>query len=179
MNTCAFTGHRPSHFHFQYDEQHPDCLALKDCMRTEIMKLVERGIMTFLSGMALGVDTWGAEIILELKPQHPRLKLIAVIPCETQANKWSDKQRERYFTLLAQCDEEIYVSRRYTRSCMFDRNRYLVNHSDILLAIYDGDSKGGTAYTVRYAQEKKREVIIIPAFACYPCIDINEFLVRE
>lgn len=179
MSICALTGHRPAHFHFQYNELHPDCLALKDCMRIEIIKLVERGVTTFLSGMALGVDTWGTEIILGLKPQNPHLKLVAVIPCETQANKWSEMQREHYFNLLAQCDDEIYISRRYTTSCMFARNRYLVNHSSILLAVYDEGSKGGTAYTVRYAQDKKREMIILPAHTCYPSIDIDELLIRE
>jgi uncharacterized phage-like protein YoqJ len=44
---------------------------------------------------------------------------------------------------------------------MLERNRYMVDHAAYLLAVYDGGNKGGTAYTVRYAREKKREIIVI------------------
>ena len=49
----------------------------------------------------------------------------------------------------------------YTPECMLERNRYLVDHADYLIAVYDGGGKGGTAYTVRYAREKKKEIIVI------------------
>lgn len=171
---CAFTGHRPAHFSFGYDEQHPDCVELKGIIRTNVIKLIESGVTTFLSGMALGVDIWGAEAALELKTKYPHLRLISVLPCETQAVRWSVAQRERYYDILAQCDEEVFISHRYTPSCMLDRNRYLVDHAAYLLAVYDESGKGGTAYTIKYANQKGREVIIIPAVNCRKAIDIEE-----
>ena len=160
-STCAFTGHRPTHFKFGYHEEHPDCIRLKLVMLEQISALIDNGVTTFLTGMALGVDTWCAELILALKKEKPELRLIAVLPCETQANKWSAEQRERYFNILANCDETVYVSRRYTSQCMFMRNRWLVDHASFVLAVYNGAAKGGTAYTVRYAQSKQRAVIVI------------------
>lgn len=44
---------------------------------------------------------------------------------------------------------------------MFRRNRWLIDHANFVLAVYNGLPKGGTAYTVNYAYEKKRAVIII------------------
>lgn len=44
---------------------------------------------------------------------------------------------------------------------MFRRNRWLIDHANFVLAVYNGSSKGGTAYTINYAYEKKRAVIII------------------
>ena len=38
--------------------------------------------------------------------------------------------------------------------------RLMVDNADTLIAIYNGDSKGGTAYTVRYAQEGGKEIVI-------------------
>ena len=159
--TCAFTGHRPSSFSFGYDEENAHCQKLKLLMASQTMLLIESGVSTFFTGMALGVDTWGAEMILEFKKQRPDLQLIAVLPCETQANKWSVEQRERYFDTLAECDDVITLNARYTPQCMLERNRYMVDHAQYLLAVYDGGAKGGTAYTVRYAREKKREIIVI------------------
>ena len=166
QNSCALTGHRPAYFPFKYDESHPNCIALKEAMRLEVIRLVKKSITTFYSGMALGVDTWGAEIILELKKQYPQLSLIAVSPCETQANHWSAQQRERYFNLLPRCDDVIYISRQYTPSCMLERNRYMVDHSQYLIAVYSGQDKSGTAYTVKYAKQNKRDVIMISSSNC-------------
>ena len=55
----------------------------------------------------------------------------------------------------------IYVNREYSKGCMLDRNRYLVDHAACLLAIYNGEWRGGTAMTVRYAGKLGREVIIL------------------
>jgi uncharacterized phage-like protein YoqJ len=163
MNTvaCAFAGHRPVKFSFGYNEGDERCKALKLVIAQQTMLLIKSGVSTFFTGMALGVDTWGAEIILEFKKQRPDLQLIAVLPCEEQANKWSPEQRERYFNLLPECDDVITLNGHYTPECMLERNRFMVDHAEYLLAVYDGGGKGGTAYTVHYAQEKKREIITI------------------
>ena len=159
--SCTFTGHRPSSFSFGYDEEHPDCGKIKTLMTTQVLALIENGVTTFLTGMALGVDIWGAEIVLACKKHYPNIRLIAVIPCETQANRWSVEQRERYFNILADCDETIYISRHYTSSCMFQRNRWMVDHASFVIAVYNGNAKGGTAYTVDYARKTNRAVIQI------------------
>lgn len=44
---------------------------------------------------------------------------------------------------------------------MLERNRFLVDHTDLLLAVYNGEQRGGTAATVRYAQEKKHNTILL------------------
>ncbi|NLO86494.1 MAG: DUF1273 domain-containing protein [Clostridiales bacterium] len=162
-NACAFTGHRPTHFHFQYNEEHPDCIAIKQAMNKEVCSLIEKGVTTFYSGMAQGVDMWGAELILALKRQVPKLKLIAALPCETQANRWSINQRDRYNAILSLCDETIYVSRPYTQTCMFKRNRYMVDHAQNLIAVYDNQDHGGTAYTIKYAKNLQRNLILLPS----------------
>ena len=100
----------------------------------------ERRIL-FLTGMAQGVDQWAAEIVLAMKRSYPHIQLIAVLPCETQANKWSQEQRERYFNTLAVCDDVITLNARYTPQCMLERNRYMVDHAGYLLAVYDGGEK--------------------------------------
>lgn len=159
--TCAFTGHRPSSYRFGYDEEHPDCATIKILMTTQIAALIDNGVRTFLTGMALGADIWGAELVLRFKKEYPDIQLIAVLPCETQADKWSVEQRERYFNILAECDETVYVSRHYTSDCMFKRNRWLIDHASFVIAVFNGSPKGGTAYTVHYAHSKHRAVITI------------------
>ena len=44
---------------------------------------------------------------------------------------------------------------------MLDRNRFLVEHAAVLLAVYNGAKRSGTGATVNYARKMNREIIII------------------
>ena len=79
MKTCAFTGHRPKGL--GYPESDERCAALKEKLRSLIVKLIEEeGVTHFISGMAQGVDMYTAEIVLELKKQYPQITLECAIP---------------------------------------------------------------------------------------------------
>jgi len=159
--TCAFTGHRPKSFPWGYDESAPGCVLLKEVLAVQISALAEQGVTDFLSGMAQGVDLWCAQIVLDLKKKNPALKLHANLPCEGQESKWSVSAREIYHSILEQADEVVYVGQEYSKDCMLKRNRYLVDHSSILLAVYNGTRRSGTGATVRYAQQLNREIVMI------------------
>ncbi len=158
---CAFTGHRPKKFPWGYDEADARCVTLKQTLAKQIAKLVDAGYTDFLSGMAEGTDTWAALAVLALKKEHPALKLHCVLPCEGQSDQWSASARELYSSILEQADNIVYVSREYSKDCMLKRNRYLVDHVSCLLAVYNGEQRGGTAMTVRYARKREREIIIV------------------
>ena len=165
MNTaCAFTGHRPSKFPWRYDETDSRCVALKEELTGQITKLAEAGVTDFFSGMAEGTDTYCAQIVLDLRRKNPALNLHCVLPCEGQADRWSDSARERYHMIVARDDFVDYVSRKYYDGCMLARNRRLVDQAGILLAVYNGERRGGTAATVRYARKAGREIIMIDPF---------------
>lgn len=138
-NVCAFTGHRPQNLTFGFNESDEKCVALKKCVRQLIVELIEQhNVTAFISGMAIGVDMYAAEIVLELKAEYPYITLECAIPCETQAAKWSEPLRDRYYRIAELCDKETMLQTHYTPDCMKKRNRYMVDQCDILLAVWDG-----------------------------------------
>lgn len=160
-NSCAFTGHRPSKFPWKYDETDSRCVALKAVLEDQIAALVNAGFTQFLSGMAEATDTWCALSVLSLREKNPAIKLHCILPCKEQADKWSASSRDLYHSILERADSIVYVSRSYYKNCMLDRNRFLVDHAAALLAVYNGERRGGTAATMRYAQKMGREIIVI------------------
>jgi len=107
MKTYVFTGHRLQHLPFGMNENDERCVRLKEILKEEIINLIEAENVThFITGMALGVDLYAAEIVLDLKARYPNITLESAIPCETQAVKWSMAQRERYYNIAAQCDKK-------------------------------------------------------------------------
>lgn len=157
---CCFTGHRPEKLPWGYNEADPRCLSLKRRLAESVERAYEEGKRHFICGMALGADFYFCEAVLALRERHPGVTLEAAIPCEEQAARWREQDRNRYFDLVERSDQETMVSRRYDRDCMLRRNRYMVDHASKLIAVYDG-TLGGTMYTVGYAMKRKLEVEIL------------------
>ena len=158
--TCCFTGHRPDKLPWGFDERDPRCLALKRSMARELEGLYRRGFRHFISGMAQGCDLYFAESALALREQHPDLTVEGAVPFPAQADHWRPDQRLRWRDILDRCDLETMVQQHYDRFCMFRRDRYMVDRSAAVLAVFDGTA-GGTQYTLNYAMEQKLEILLL------------------
>lgn len=145
---CALTGHRVLAADFSYER-----------LRAALRALAECGTRTFLCGMALGFDLACAGEVLALRPAFD-VRLVACIPCADQSAHYPRARREQYERILADCDERVVLYDHYVDGCMFERNRYMVDRCDRLLA-YLVAPRGGTYYTVRYAQKKGKQVLFL------------------
>ena len=152
-NGCCFTGHRPKSLPFGNDEGAPGCERLKELLRENIERqITENGITHFI--------IYAAEIVLQLKEKYPHITLECAIPCETQANRWNDSWRNRYFDIIYRADAAKTLQTHYTYDCMMKRNKYMVDNSDVVIAVWNGE-KSGTGNTVRYAESCGKSIIII------------------
>lgn len=134
---------------------------MKDKLTEQIAALADAGITNFLSGMAQATDTWAALSVLSLRENNPALKLHCILPCVGQDAKWPTASRQVYRSILEQADSIIFVNRADKKNCMLERNRFLVSYASVVLAVYNGERRGGTAATVRYARKLGRELFII------------------
>ncbi len=148
--SCCFSGHRALP-----REERP---AVEAALEREIENLICRGVVDFLAGGALGFDTMAAKAVLRVKEHWPKIRLSLILPCKDQDKNWAHKDKEEYRRLLAYADEVTILTEHYQEGCMQLRNRYMVDESQYLIC-YHKSKTGGTAYTVRYAKEKNREII--------------------
>lgn len=144
--TVAFTGHRT------YDG------SADAALRVVVRELYDRGMRTFLCGMAVGFDLAAATAVLACRGSMPGIELFAILPFEEQAKRFSGSDRELFRQVLAAADHTVVLSPAYHPGCYAVRNNYLVDHASVVVAWYDG-CPGGTAYTVRRASKHRREVI--------------------
>ncbi|HIT02828.1 MAG TPA: DUF1273 family protein [Candidatus Enterenecus merdae] len=158
--TCCFTGHRPGKLPWGWDEDDPRCQDLKGSIARELDGLYRRGYRHFLSGMAQGCDLYFAEAVLALRQARPDVTLEGAVPFPGQADRWPPQDRLRWRAVLDACDVETVVQQRYDRFCMLRRDRYLVDRSGCILAVFDG-SPGGTRYTLNYAMNRQLEVLLL------------------
>lgn len=135
MKTCCFTGPRPKGFLWDYFDKEcaPHKKYLAD-LRKIVMKLAQNGINEFVCGGALGADQDFAEIVLDVR-QTLNIQLEIAVPCPNQDLNRNAYEKERYRDILHRADSVNMVSEHYTAFCMQARNRYMVDKSDIVVAV--------------------------------------------
>ena len=110
----AGTGHRPKYMPCKYDENHPWAVQVKSNLRKELEEVDATLVIT---GMAIGWDTWLAEVAMSLNiPIH------CYVPFKGQGNNWPDEARQRYNSILNKAEKVIYTQNEYTRDCFFKRD---------------------------------------------------------
>lgn len=143
MTTASITGHRPERIPYKEYVQFQLTLAFNDLK-------VDRVIQ----GMASGVDLWSARMAF-----HSRIPYVAVRPWAGHTPPKQDKAIYNYALGLA--DEIVIVneSEKFLGNWMYQRrNEWMVDHADLVIAVWDGEPRGGTYNCIKYALEKNRPV---------------------
>lgn len=152
---CCVTGHR--------DLPQNQINYVKAALLHEIEKTISDGFTCFMSGFAEGVDQFFVEMVMEKQKDDPSLELIAVIPYQKRLDSLRAKTQTN--EMLEACCDVIVIREEYQPSVYSHRNRYMVEHSDRVIAVHDGREKGGTVRTIHFAYQMKKELREIPVAA--------------
>ena len=176
----AFTGHRPHKLWGYVDLRAPEQRRENDGQEAarekyrDLFRVLWSAVLKewvnreeellLVSGMAIGVDQVAAQVGIQLRDKrHLNIKVEAAIPCLQQDAKWTASSRQLYNDILRQCDYQTLVyngSYLSNPRCMQQRNEYMVDKADVLIAVWDG-SNGGTGNCVKYAKKKGVKIIQI------------------
>lgn len=178
INICV-TGHRPSNPNlggYNWDSDKNQRIMLKLYQTVEdILKENPDEIVNCIEGGALGIDQMFFRSCEVLRAKYPgRITLEVAIPFRNQPNKWFDKSDiERYYNQMDSADSYTQVDCLseyhlkgimdgiYHTAKMQQRNRYMVDKADIVIAVWDGSPKGGTSNCVNYAKKINKTIIRI------------------
>ena len=148
----GFTGHRPASLPGSYSDRTNRAL-----LNTADFILAQYKPTKVISGMALGWDTAVAQTAI-----NRGIGLIAAIPFKSQSLKWPLHSQDRYQKLLNRAERiEIISSGDYSLQAMQQRNQWIVDRCDLLMALWHQD-KSGTKNCIDYALAINR-----PTFNCW------------
>ncbi len=145
--TCCFTGHRK--IPPEYDQ------PLRQALENAVRKLItERNCTRFCIGGAHGFDQMAGEVIQSMRQEFPEkpFVLLLYLPYQGIEAHWSDEQKRAF-----RDSEKEYASPFYHRGCFYARNRAMVDCSEYCIC-YLTAPKGGTAFTVQYAEKKHLDI---------------------
>lgn len=109
---CCFTGHRPEKLKRPENE-------IKKSLEKAILKAVNDGFTTFITGMARGVDIWAGQIVLRLRQSNPDLRIIAALPYPDCDTRWSANWRKQYAEVLEAADLVKAICPKYSMWVLF------------------------------------------------------------
>jgi hypothetical protein len=121
----------------------------------------QNGNVVGVSSLAAGADQLFATVILDQGGS-----LHAIIPCRRYESTFSGPKSLNQFKLLLARAQEIETLEYPAPSeeAFFDAGRRVVDNSDLLVAVWDGEpaaGKGGTADVVEYARSRGVDVVVV------------------
>ena len=102
-----------------------------------IRMMVDRGVIYFGVGGALGFDLLAAKLLFRLRDTDcQNIKVILVYPFEGYTNRWSDRLKEQHKLLLPLYDKTVCVSELCNKEAYLKRNRHLVDNSNYCICYW-------------------------------------------
>ena len=142
---CCFTGHRPEKLHI------PE-YAVKERLGQAIDIAIDRGKTVFICGMARGVDLWAGQAVAERRKENPLVRLICATPFTGFERSWAPHWQELYHEIARNADYKVAISSSYSSACFQRRNVWMVDHSGLVIAAYNGEAgEPKTPFSMRIA----------------------------
>ena len=136
--TVAFTGHR----------KYQNVAWTHSALAAFIGAAVQHEIFGFISGMAQGIDQVAAKMVLAQRVTDPRVKFVAARPFLEHGAGVPE-----YQSLVMAADLAVATSPRYTgRDTYVRRDHWMVDNADMVVAVLDNRTVGGTWLTTNYAR---------------------------
>lgn len=148
-----FTGHRPGKLPEESNLKETLCERIE----AETIKAYGEGKRFFLHGMMAGLDILAAETVLQVKKDHPEIQLVSVAPYHHnffKSKEWEPGWIRRARIVAARSDYGLSLSENYYSGVYYDRNRWLVDHSSLVIGYCSPFARGGTRYTLDYAERQ-------------------------
>jgi uncharacterized phage-like protein YoqJ len=149
----AVTGHRPPKLG-GYWVPNPIYNAVKAGLLRKFRELQPTVVLT---GMALGTDQWAAEVC-----RDNAIPYDAIVPFHGFESQWPDASKAQYHRLLAgaRTTHVVTDTSTYSGGLLQRRNQWLVDHSVVLVGVWNGSS-GGTSNCITYARGRGKNIVLV------------------
>lgn len=169
LTRLVITGYK-AHELGIFDDHHPGIPIIKKALQDRIIPLLEDGLEWVILSGQLGVETWTAEVIMDLQMEYPELKYAIMTPFLDQEKNWNESKQEKYEMILSQADFVTSLTKRpYEAPWQFiEKNKFFLKNSDGILIVYDEEKEGSPKYVKKlaeqYASSHDYEIFLINAY---------------
>jgi uncharacterized phage-like protein YoqJ len=152
-----------------FDDKNPGIRYIKKALENRFRALIDDGLEWIILSGQLGVETWAAEVVMELKEEFPELKYAILTPFIDQEKRWNEAKQEKYEEILHHADfHRSLTNIPYEAPWQFiEKNKFFMRNSDGILIVYDEETDGSPKFikkeAERYAEKNDYLVLTISA----------------
>ena len=155
----ALTGHRPQRL-FGNNLSNTKWQAVSAWIKDV---LIRNNCTVAFSGMAKGSDLLYALAVKDLAEKGYNINLNLIFPCKGYGSNSPDKRYLMWYQQAIDAANKItYIHKEWTPTADDDRDKYMVDNCDMLIAIFDGIEAGGVFKTIEYAKSLGKPIIFCP-----------------
>lgn len=150
-----------------FDEKNPGIRFIKKALENRFRALLDEGLEWVILSGQLGVETWAAEVVLDMKEEFPQLKYAVLTPFLEQEKRWNETKQENYQMIIENADfHRSLTSKPYEAPWQFiEKNKFFLRNSDGILILYDEETDGSPKFikkeAERYAEKNEYQVLTI------------------
>ena len=115
-----------------------------------LLKIKHLQPFEFITGGALGVDTWAASIAIDCGLEFT---LALPFPHGVMTAKWKIEDSTKLLNHSLAAKQIVVIDTKFTWAAYQKRNKWMVNNCDLLIAWWIGKKHGGTWNCIQYAEK--------------------------
>ena len=168
LKRLVVTGYKPHELGI-FDDKHPGVRFIKKALEKRLVALLDEGLEWVIISGQLGIETWAAEVVIDLKKEYTDLKYAVITPFTDQEKNWNDMKKEKYHTIVAKADYHTSLTKRpYEAPWQFiEKDKFFMRNSDGILIVYDEENDGSPKFVKKaaekYAERSDYQVLTISA----------------
>lgn len=158
MSRIWFTGYRTYELGV-FKEKDPKVAVLKYALKKTIIEQIEQGLQWVITGGQLGVETWTAEVALDLKADYPELQVAMLLPFGHFGSQWQEASQTRLAELKQKVDfcAEVHHEDYQGPFQLRQYQDFLLSHTDGAVMVYDLDYQGKSQYDYQAIQHLREK----------------------
>lgn len=134
------TGHRPSRIKGSEDK-------ITEWFKQQLSEI--DNIEECISGCCRGVDRLFTDVVIE-----KNLPLLCAFPLKHELNKPEQE-------IASHAKEIFFFSNDFYEGVYEDRDKWMVDRADIVLAVWDGFPAGGAYEAIKYAESIGKKILVL------------------
>ena len=169
LKRIIITGYKPHELGI-FNDKHPGISVIKKALEDYLRRLLDENLEWVILSGQQGVETWAAEVIIQLKLEFPHLKYALITPFLNQDAHWNEQKQEKYQYIISHADFITAVTKKtYEAPWQFiEKDKFIITNTDGLLLVYDEEHEGSPKYIKRlaetYAHQYDYTIMLINAY---------------
>ena len=154
IKSLFVTGYKPHELGI-FNNNHAGIPIIKRALENQFRALIDEGLEWVVISGQQGIESWAAEVVIELKKEFPELKYSVITPFLEQEKNWNEAKQTAYTHIINNADFVTSVTKRpYEAPWQFiEKDNFIIDNTDGILVVYDEDNEGSPKYVLRLAEK--------------------------